>query len=58
MVQKGHRERSRHKNRVKGVGKLGWFMSRTQTLASLPREGEPAGTGKEGDRNTEAEVTT
>ena len=26
---KGHKNRNRHKNRVKGVGKLGWFMSRT-----------------------------
>ena len=26
------------------MGKLGWFMSRTQTLTSPPREGEPAGT--------------
>ena len=26
------------------MGKLGWFMSRTQTLTSLPREGESAGT--------------
>ena len=41
---KGPQERNRHKKRVKGVGKLGWFMSRTQTLTSPPREGEPAGT--------------
>ena len=41
---KGPYERNRHKKRVKGVGKLGWFMSRTQTLTSPPREGEPAGT--------------
>ena len=34
----------RSMNRIKGVGKLGWFMSRTQTLTSPPREGEPAGT--------------
>ena len=26
------------------MGKPGWFMSRTQTLTSPPREGEPAGT--------------
>ena len=26
------------------MGKLGWFMSRTQTLTSPPREGVPAGT--------------
>ena len=26
---KGHKDRNRHKNRVKGVGTLGWFMSRT-----------------------------
>ena len=24
---KGHKDRNRHKNRTKGVGKLGWFMS-------------------------------
>ena len=34
----------RSMNRIKGVGKLGWFISRTQTLTSPPREGEPAGT--------------
>ena len=27
----------------KGVGKLGWFMSKTYTATSPPREGEPAG---------------
>ena len=37
-------EKNRHKNRAKGVGKLCWFMSRTQTLTSPTREGEPAGT--------------
>ena len=26
------------------MGKLGWFVSRTQTFTSPPREGEPAGT--------------
>ena len=26
---KGHKNRNRHKNRVKGVDKRGWFMSRT-----------------------------
>ena len=40
---KGPQERNRHKNREKGVGKLSWFMSGTQTLTSLPHEGEPAG---------------
>ena len=44
MQVKGPLERNRHKNRVNGVGKLGWFMSRTQTLTSPPRGGEPAGT--------------
>ena len=28
----------------KGVGKLGWFMSKTYTATSPPREGEPVGT--------------
>ena len=41
---KGPQERNRHKSRVKGVGKLGWFMSNTQTLTSPPREDEPAET--------------
>ena len=44
----GLRDRNRHKNRAKGAGKLGLFMSRTQTLTSPPREGEPAGTDKVG----------
>ena len=39
-----------HKKRVKGVGKLGWFMSRTQTFTSPPREGEPAGTKKKKEK--------
>ena len=25
----GHKDRNRHKNRIKRVGKLGWFMSKT-----------------------------
>ena len=50
---KGPQERNRHKNRVKGVGKLGWFMSKTQTLTSPPREGEPAGTERERERERE-----
>ena len=41
---KGHKDRN--KNRIKRVGKLGCFMSRTQTLTSPPREAEPAGTPK------------
>ena len=28
----------------KGVAKLGWFISLTDTVTSPPREGEPAGT--------------
>ena len=28
----------------KGVGKFGWFLCRTETVTSPPREGEPAGT--------------
>ena len=34
------------KTEQKGVGKLGWFMSKAQTATSPPREGEPAGTGR------------
>ena len=30
----------------KGVGKLGRFMSKTETATSPPREGEPVGTGR------------
>ena len=30
----------------KRVGKLGWFMSKTWTATSPPREGEPVGTTK------------
>ena len=41
---KGHKDRNRDKNRIKRVGKLGWFMSKTQTVTSPPRESEPAGT--------------
>ena len=26
---KGHKDRNRHKNRIKRVGKLGWFMFKT-----------------------------
>ena len=29
ILVKGPQERNRHKKRVKGVDKLGWFMSRT-----------------------------
>ena len=44
---KGHKDRNRHKNRIKKrVGKLGWFMSVTWTVTSPPREGEPAGANK------------
>ena len=43
--QEVHKDRNRHKNRIKRVGKLSWFMSRTETVTSLPRKGEPAGTG-------------
>ena len=40
------------------MGKLGWFVSRTQTFTSPPREGEPAGTAveereRERDKNIE-----
>ena len=38
---KGHKDRNRHKNRIKGVGKFSWFMSKTQTATSPPLEGEP-----------------
>ena len=27
--RKGHKDSNRHKNIIKGVGKLGWFMSGT-----------------------------
>ena len=30
--------------KLKGVGKLGWFMSKTSTTTSPRREGEPVGT--------------
>ena len=43
-VEKTHKDRNRQKNRMKTEGKRGWFMSRTQTVASPPRAGEPAGT--------------
>ena len=33
------------------MGKLGWFMSETETATSPPREGEPVGTSEE-DVNT------
>ena len=36
--------RNRHKNRIKGVGKLEWIVSLTYTVTSPPREGESAGT--------------
>ena len=26
---KGHKNRNRHKNRIKRVGKLGWLLSKT-----------------------------
>ena len=29
---------------LKGVGKLGWFMSKTSTATSPPRQGDPEGT--------------
>ena len=41
---KGHKDRNRHTNRLKRVGKLGWFKSKTQTATSPPLEGEAAGT--------------
>ena len=46
---KSHKDRDRHKNRLKGVGKLGWFMSKTQTATSPPRGGEPTGTYRRRD---------
>ena len=44
--RKGHKDRNRHKDRLKGVGKLGWFMSKTKTAISPPRQGEPGGLKK------------
>ena len=32
------------------MGNLGWFMSKTQTATSPPREGEPAGTRRKGEK--------
>ena len=43
------------KTEQKGVGKLGWFMSKAQTATSPPREGVPAGTGR-GEKLWYAEV--
>ena len=37
---KGHKDRNRHENRLKGVGMLGWFMSKTSTTTSPLREDE------------------
>ena len=36
------------KTEQKAVGKLGWFMSKTLTVTSPPREGEPVGTCETG----------
>ena len=44
--RKGHKDRNRHKNRIKRMGKLGWFMSKTYTVTSPPREAEPVGTNR------------
>ena len=33
-----------------GVGKLGWFMSKTETATSPPREGDSAGTRQSDQR--------
>ena len=49
---KGHEDRNRQKKRINRVGKLGWFMSKTQTATSPPREGEPAATRTRGDPPT------
>ena len=38
------------------MGKLDWFISKTQTLTSPPREGEPAGQ-RERERERERERT-
>ena len=53
---KSHKDtRNRQKNRKKkGVGKLGWFISKTSTATAPPREGEPAGTTKQGILKTYA----
>ncbi|WP_419585540.1 hypothetical protein, partial [Thiolapillus sp.] len=36
------------------MGKLGWFISKTSTATAPPREGEPAGTTKQGILKTYA----
>ena len=41
---KGHKDRNRHKNRTKRMGKLDWFMTQIETVTSPPGEGEPSGT--------------
>ena len=38
------RQKQTQEENKKRVGKLGWFMSKTKTATSPPREGEPAGT--------------
>ena len=38
---KGMKTETDTRTEQKGVGKLGWIMSKTYTAASLPRDGEP-----------------
>ena len=41
---KGHKDRNRHKNRMKRSGQRSAALFQTQTVTSPPREGEPVGT--------------
>ena len=34
--EKVHKGRNRHKNRIQRVGKLGWFLSETNSVTSPP----------------------
>ena len=42
---KGHKDRNRHKHRIKGVGKLGWFMSKSaiKAFVLVSARGTPVG---------------
>ena len=43
-VEKAIKTETGTRTEQKGVGKLRWFMSKTLTATSPPREGEPVGT--------------
>ena len=42
--RKGHKDRNRHKNRIKRSGRARLVVSLTEALTSPPLEGEPVGT--------------